>query len=662
MEPDLLREIGQECYTGFKDDEDSRKEWLDRHTFWLSLYAQQDYAENSDSDRDWGATESIPILTEACNQFQARTYKAFFSQDLFISAVPIQKGKKNRKELEARAKRIGDHMSYQLGYLDPAYKQDKDALFLGTPLHGSFFTKTFFNGKIKRFDVDNIRPTDLVINYNVGPIRIEDVRRKSHVIYTTIGDTEEMVERGYLLSEAKSCQHLGKQIYNVKVDETVGITEPNYSLRRDRPATLIEQHVYLDIDGKGFRPYIVTFDLADHSVKRLTIGWDADDMGNPTNDYEQVQYFTHYKYRENPDGFYGLGLGNDVGDINSACNIILRQSLDAATLSNHGNSSGFISERLGLEGDEISMVLGKFIKIPDTLGDMTNSIMQMKFPGPNEVGLKIMQELDLRAQRMTSTTEATTGTLDKVVQPTTYLTQVEQALEPLSSVQMRLANSMTEELQKIKRINAKYLPVVEYYMVNDVPEIITRADYADDMLVRPIFDPKSSTQGQKIARSQAIAQVVMANPLTAQRPQAMDAVTRRQLEAMDVDNIQEFVPNADPIRMDNPLEENMQFLMPPGQGQSVDAFPEQDHAVHILAHQSLLQEKGAAMLPEQVQAVLLHIMKHEALFYGQQYGVIPAPQQIGDAALAAGQDDQMGIDPLGGAIQAPPQVSAPQGY
>lgn len=621
---------------------------------------QQDYAENSDAERSWGATESVPILTEACDQFQARTYKAFFPQDTFVSALPMRKVVTDRKMLEDRAERIGNHMSWQLGYQDRTFKQDKDALFLGVAVHGSFFTKTYFNEKLRRFKVDNVRPTDLVVNYNVGPVRIEDLRRKSHVIYTTVGQTEDMAASGFLTSAAVSCIQEGKNIYNIKVDDSQGLTPGNASLKRDRPAILIEQHLYLDIDDNGYKPYIVTFDLAKHDVKRMIIGWEAAPDGTPLKDYEQVQYFTHYKFKENPDGFYGLGLGHSIGDLNSAVNIMLRQSMDAATLANDGNMSGFISERLGLDGDEIRMTIGKFTKIPDSIGDLKDAIMQMNFPGPNAALIQIMEAMDLRAQRMASTTEATTGTMDKVVQPTTYLTQIEQALEAFSSTQMRLASSLTDELQKIYKINQQKLPLIDYYMVNGTPEMITRADYADDMLIEPIFDPKFTTQGQKIARSQAVAQVVMTNPMTQTRPQVMDAITRRQLEALDVDNIEELVPPIpEPANIDDQMQENMMFLMPPGSSPPFDVFPDQHHDKHLAELEQFVKEEGDKIPPEQLPVIIAHKQKHEAFRYGQIHGLIPGPG--GTPPLAAGPNDQMGNAQPDGAIP-PPQAAPPPAF
>lgn len=664
IEGGLLREIGQEVFNGFKSDEDSRAGWLDQHTFWLSLYMQQDYAENSDAERSWGATESVPILTESCDQFQARTYKAFFPQDTFVSAMPLRKVVQSREELEKRCERIADHMSYQLGYQDRNYKRDKDALFLGTAVHGSFFTKTYFSDKIKRFKVDNVRPTDLVINYNIGPITIEDVRRKSHIIYTTVGETEAQARNGFFASAARPSMQDGKNIYNQKVDDSQGLVDPNYSLKRDKSAILVEQHLYLDIDGSGdFRPYIAIVDLSDRSLKRLTIGYEASPEGMPLKDYEQIQYFTHYKFKENPDGFYGLGLGHSIGDLNSAVNIMLRQSMDAATLANDGNMSGFISERLGIESDEIRMVLGKYIKIPDTAGDMQNGIMNMKFPGPNAALIQIMEAMDQRAQRLGSTTEATTGTIDKVVQPTTYLSQIEQALESFSSVQMRLASALTDELQKIYKINQKYLPFVDYYIINGAPEMITRVDYAEDMLVAPIFDPKFATQSQKVARAQAVSQVVMTNPQTQARPEVQDAICRKQLEALDVDNIDELVPEPPPpANIDDQIKENMFFLMPAGGAPPFDVFPDQHHQVHLAQLEQFIREDGNKIPPEQAPLVLAHKQKHEAFLYGQKHGIIPPPQaqQIGASPLANGQDNPVGNGAIKPQMPAAPPGLSPQ--
>lgn len=642
-------EIGQEIKQGFKDDDQSRSDWLEMHEFWLRLYMQTDSAATMDGERSWGATESIPILTEACDQFQGRSYKAFFPNETFISAVPVShtKDPQKRKMNEDRADRIGRHMSWQLGIKNKNYKKDKNALFLAVAVHGSFFTKTYFNTyKKNTVCIDNVRPTDLVINYNIGPKRIEEVRRKSHIIYTTVGDTEQMVQKGWLTDAARGGYGSSRTGYNEAVDESQGLNRGNATLKRDQEATLIEQQFYYDIDDSGlFMPYLGTIDLSTGKLLRLVIDYEADPTGQPTNDYEQIQYYTHYKFAENPDGFYGLGLGQKIGDLNSAVNIGTRQMLDAATLSNDGNNSGYISERLCMDGEEeVSMVLGKLKKIPDTTNDISQGIMMMKFPGPSEALLKLIELMDSRAQRMASTTEATTGSIEKNQQPTTVLAQIEQAMEMFSSAQMGLSDDLGDELDKIYKLNQKHLPLVEYFIINDLPDQVTRMDYQDDMMIQTIFDPKFATQMQKVQRANAIGQIVMQNPMTQQRPQVMDELCRLQLEALDADNIDELVPQPPPpANIDDQTQENMLFLMPPGAAPPFDVFPDQHHAEHLQKIHDFVATHGNKLQPDQAKAVIAHKQKHEAFQYGQQQGLIPPspPKPIGPQGMGGGQGNPM---------------------
>lgn len=620
------------------------------HEFWLRLYMQTDSAINSESsDRDWGATESVPLLTEACDQFQSRTYKAFFPNETFVSAVALRHSKdpQERQMLNDRAERVGRHMSWQLGVQNPDYKKDKRALFLATAVHGSFFTKAYFDAfKKKRIIIDNIRPTDLVISYNVGPRRLVDVRRKSHIIHTTVGQTKILANQGYLTEAAKPDYGDGRTTYDIAVDESQGLDPDASTIRNDIEATLVEQQFYLDIDDNGdFKPYLGTIDVLNGKLLRLTLDFEADHMGNPTQDYEQIQYYTHYKYMENPDGFYGLGLGAKIGDLNSAVSIGMRQVLDAATLANDGNNSGYISSRLCMDGeDEVELSLGKLRKVPDTVGDLSQGIMMMKFPGPSEALIKTIEFLDQRAQRMAGTTEATTGSIDKNMQPTTVLAQIEQGLEQFSSVQMGLADDFGDELQKIYKLNQKHMPFVEYFSVNEVPEAITRQDYADDMAIEPIFDPKFATQTQKMARAQAQGQIVMQNPFLAQNPQVMMELTRVQLEAMDSADIDVLVPPPPPppADIDNQNAENMYFLGPPQPNPPFDVFPDQHHAEHLKSLHDFIATKGHLIPPEQMQGVVQHKQKHESMLYGQEKGLIPPPRPGGPQGMGRPGGNPMG--------------------
>lgn len=568
LDDGLTREIGQEILNGYRDDDESRSEWLEMHENWLRLYMQTDYALNSDPERSWGATESVPILTEACDQFQSRTYKAFFPSEGFVSCTPETHTDNPMKAelLRDRAERVGRHMSWQLGVQNKNYKRDKRALFLGVAVHGSFFTKTYFDAyKKKRPCIDNVRPTDLVVNYTCGRQAIEDLRRKTHIIRMSVGETETLAAKQWLTQAARAGDEEGYTEYDEAVDDSQGLTPSNGYLKKDKGCVLLEQQLYLDINDAGYPiPYLGTIDSGGRLL-RLVIDYEADMNGMPLKDYEQIQYYTHYKYMENPDGFYGLGLGAKIGDLNSAVNIGLRQALDAATLANDGNNSGYISSRLCMDGEEqVTLTLGRLKKIPDTTGDISNGISLMKFPGPNAAHLQILEMMDARAQRMSGTTEATTGSIEKNQQPTTVLAQIEQAMEQFSSVQVGLSDDFGDELSKIYKLNSKYLPFTEYYTINDVSEAITRADYQEDMAVNPIFDPKFATRAQKVAKAQAELQATMQNPLSQMRPQVYDIAFRRYLEALDTDNIDELIPPT-------PMEQLIAFAQSQAAGQQPGA-------------------------------------------------------------------------------------------
>ena len=203
------------------------------------------------------------------------------------------------------------------------------------------------------------------------------------------------------------------------------------------------------------------------------------------------------------------------------------------------------------------------------------------------------------------------------------------------------------------------MPLVEYFTINDTPEQVTRMDYADDMSIQPIFDPKFSTQQQKMARAQSIVQMTLQNPVNQQRPQIIDAAFRRAFEAMDEDNIEELIPMPQPpMSIDDQIKENMIFLLPTGQKPKIDVFPEHNHIEHLKQLEPFVAQYGAKLLPEQQQEVIAHKMKHEAFLYGQQTGIIPTAQPSGIGGMAGQPGNQMGIGAGQAGISGPP-IGAP---
>ena len=616
---DVLSSIARQVVENTKADLSSRDDWEEKRAHWVRLFYQTDYENVGQST--WASCESIPLLTEACNMFATRTQKAFFSKPEFIGAKVVQMAKgENLAMLRERADRVAAHLNWQLTYKNKTYRSDKSALFLATSIHGSYFTKTYFDPIKRRNVVENVSPDDLIVPYTVGPVDIEELPRKTHVCRVNMQDCRGLVSSGYLTDMPEVSTDMKLTPAQLSYNEAVGLSQPaSHSGDDDNGvAVLLEQYLYLDLDGE-WKPYIVTVDSSSQKVLRISINWEATPTGNPTNDdepYKPIEYFTHYKFLDNPDGFYGYGYGQLLGDLNSSVNIMLRSTMDAATLANDGNSSGMISSDVADDSEEFRMEIGNFKKLGTTVADIRQKIYTFQVPGPSDALIKLMQFMDARGQRLGSITEATTGSSEKVQQPTTIITQVEQAMELMTSVQLGIARSMTDELNKLFRLNRLYMPAQEYFVVNEEPRDVAISDYKGDMLIEPVFDPRFSSQAQKLALAQAELQAVLNNPMSQTRPQVIDLAFKNYLEAVGSDKIDEYFPEApQPENIDDQEIENAYFLLPANERPPFDVFPEQNHDLH-LAQLDEFMKNYADTLDEQT---LLQIQDHKRKHLAFQY-------------------------------------------
>jgi hypothetical protein len=687
LPPEELAQLAREVIEQYEEDLQSRSAWDEQHKFWTELYYQNDYAMSSEGndDRTWGATESLPILTEAANQFAARGRKTFFPNRDFVSATVASLGLKNpvpvpeapvapgsppmdlpvmQQKLAAlrdRAQRVAKHMNFQLNYELQDYKENKVALFLSTAVHGMMFTKAYPDFSTGAYvpKVDNVRGVDLVVPYMVGPVAMEDLPRKTHRLYPTVLETEMMARAGFFTSRCKAPASLeGAQSGQDKAAqqaEGISPSTPMDAQSMGRQALVLECHRFWEITDpanpgeKIIAPVIVWVDHEAKEVKRLAIRYETDADGNPTNNRRPVEYFTPYRYFPNPDGFYGYGLGQMIGQINSAANITYRQVSDAATLANDGNMSGFISNRLaGEDGEEVVVSLGRFAPVPDTVGDINDGIFQFKFPGPAEASFKLLELLISTGNRLGGSTEAVTGTVDKVVQPTTLLTQLEQGLELPSSVMMGIAQSISEELMKVYRLNRVHMTKPMYFVVDDEVQEVTPEDYAADLRVQPVFDAKMVIKAQRVALAQAELDASLKNPNNQARPQVIDAAFRRYFKALEVDDVDQLVPPPPPVpRFNDQRKENMMFLMPGAT--PPDVFPDQNHQTHLAEIDAFMKTPfGMQLQPEGAQALMLHRQKHVAYLYGEQAGV-----DVNGAGGTIGPAEGAGVAPAAAAGLGP---------
>lgn len=580
LEEDELSEISAQCMKDFQEDLDSRTEWEDMHAKWLELYFQRDKPTVPAWDNS--SEECMPILAEAVNQFQSRAYKAFFPSRYFIDAVPVGKPS---TEARLRADRIAKHMSFQLSVLDRTYKPNKNQMFMAVGLHGSDFTKTYYSRIKQRTVIERVRAMDLIVPYGVGPRRLEEIERKTQIKWMTVNETRVLEHNGWFLEEGVPYENHGEDVIQSTADEAEGLIKDGANFSRDGQCCILEQHRLLDLDEDGIgEPYIVWIDRQSKRVLRIQIRYEVDETGLPVDNKEPIEYFTHYQFLPNPDGFYGLGFGHLLGHNNKAVNKLLRMFIDANELSTIGNMGGLVSENLGLPGDEFDVSIGRFDKIPRSVEDIRKHVFQFEFPGPSAQTLPMMEILTNAAQRLGANSDVLAGQPDKVYQPQAMLAMIEQGLQLFSSVQEFLGVSMEDELQKIFRLNAKYLVESQYFQFGSEQIEVTPEDYRDDFLVMPVFDPKYSTRSQKLAKAQASYEFIMSNPLTAQNPQSIYLVSKEVLEALDTENIDAVLPPPQApqvARIDDQNLENAYYMMPPDKRPLFDVFPDQDHIRHI---------------------------------------------------------------------------------
>lgn len=645
-EQSMAAEEGIETFQAYLE---SRSEWEKKHDKWKKLYFQIDDTDPKKAKDYGGSTVCMPIITEATNLFQARGYKAFFPTRDFVQANSIEP---ENSKAEKSAEKIAKHMTYQLTVENKHYRQDKSAMLLSAAIHGSDFTKAFYDPIKKKNIIERVRAEDLVVPYGSGPRYVEDVEDKFHVIWMTANRAKYLHKTGYFQHEPQPF-HGSEDGQLAQTDRRVEGLSPNDGMADNRTLRcILERHCLMDIDGDGLaEPYTVHIDRASQKILRVSIRYEVDEYGEATDYKEAIESFTHYKYLENPDGFYGLGIGYLLGELNDATNRMVRGVIDAGELANVGNMSGFISDRLGVKGGDLALKLGKFMKIPKTVENIKDSMLQFSFPGPNASYVQTLQYFEGIAQRLGNTTDAATGDIQKVMQPLTIMTLLESTLQMPTAVLEQMAIAFESELDKLYKLNRKHLKTPQDFAIEGYKDIVYPEDYAQNIRVFPIIDPKMITKQQKIAKAQALYEFSMNNPFIAQNPDAFKEVTKRMLEAMETEDIEQILPGAqEPKRIDDPNQENYMFMLPDNQIK-FDAYAAQDHQAHMESHGAFMRTPEFQSMPQpQQMAVMMHQQKHAAFDYGQETGAIDGQGE--PQSVAQQRNDPMGIAAITGGLQA----------
>ena len=607
MEENELQELAGDLLSDFEDDIDARKDWMQTYVDGLELLGMK-IEERSEP---WEGACGVyhPLLSEALVKFQAETV-----METFPAGGPVKTkiiGKETPQKKDA-AERVQDDMNYELTEVMVEYRPEHERMAWGLGLSGNAFKKVYFDPSLNRQVALFIPAEDVVVPY--GASNLETANRMTHVMRKTKNELRRLMVAGFY-----------KDIDLPEPQNTLDDVEKKIAERMGFRATsddrykLLEMQVYLDLPGyedkddKGKDtgiglPYIVTIEKTSQEILAIRRNWHPDD-----ETCQKRNHFVHYPYIPG-FGFYAFGLIHLIGAFAKSGTSIIRQLVDAGTLSNL--PGGLKTKGMRVKGDDTPISPGEFRDVDVASGTIRDNILPLPYKEPSQVLLALMNQIVDEGRRFAGAADLKIADMSANSPVGTTLAILERTLKVMSAVQARVHYAMKQELKLLKEIIRDYTPDEYEYEPVEGSRRAKKSDY-DQVDVIPVSDPNAATMAQKVVQYQAVMQMAQANP------QIYDLVelNRQMLEVLGIKNIGKLVPSAEDFKPKDPVQENMNIL----NGKPVKAFIYQDHQAHIQVHQAAMQDPKIAQIVGQnpkaqmIQAAALaHINEHVAFEYRKQ--------------------------------------------
>jgi hypothetical protein len=595
----------------------SRKDWVDTFVKGLEVLGMK-YEERTEP---WNGACGVysTILTEAAVRFQSDTII-----ETFPAAGPVKTeivGAITKLKEEA-AERVRDDMNYQLTEVMPEYRPEHERMLYSLGLAGAAFKKVYFDPGLGRQVAMFIPAEEIIMPY--GASSILNAERVTHIMRKTPNDMKKLQVEGFYRDI-----DLGDPI-SIHTDvEKKKAEEQGYSLTDDDRYQVYEIHVDRVIDSDPLKdddgialPYVITIEKGTNNVLAIRRNW------NPDDDKKlKRQHFVQYTYIPG-FGAYGMGLIHIIGGYARAGTSLIRQLVDAGTLSNL--PGGLKARGLRIKGDDTPIAPGEFRDVDVPSGAVRDNIMPLPYKEPSQVLLALLNQITEEGRRLGSISEMKVSDMSAQAPVGTTLALLERQLKLMSAVQARVHYAMKQEFKLLKGIIRDYTPTDYDYEPVEGSRKAKQGDY-DMVEVIPVSDPNSSTMAQRIMQYQAAIQLAQGAPQIYDLPQ----LHRQMLEVLGIKNADKLVPLDDDMTPKDPVSENMAFL----NGKPTKAFLYQDHNAHIAAHMmfiqnpSIAQMVGQSPMAQQMQAaVMAHINEHLAFQYRmqieEQLGVqLPPPNE-----------------------------------
>ena len=616
-----LDALASELVGSFRSDKESRADWERSYVKGLDLLG----LKHEDRTTPWDGACGVfhPLLTESVIRFQSQSI-----QEIFPASGPVKTKVVGviDADKEKQAERVQDYLNYLLTEKMSEYRSETEKMLFSLPLAGSAFRKVYYDPNLGRPCSMFVPAEDFVVSY--GASDLTTCERSTHVMKKSSNDIRKLQVSGFfrdvdLPSPAPDVDPV-EQKYNE-------LTGDSNSYDYDDRHTLLEMHVNLDLvgfeDTEGGEetgialPYVVTIDLSSRTILSIRRNWYEEDARKLKR-----EHFVHYQYMPGL-GFYGFGLIHMIGGLAKSATSLLRQLVDAGTLSNL--PGGLKSRGLRIKGDDTPIMPGEFRDVDVPGGTIRDNISFLPYKEPSNVLYQLMGDIVEEGRRFASAGDVKAADMNAEAPVGTTLALLERAMKVMSAVQARLHASMRVELRILTHVVRDFGPDQYPYATKGDP--IVPEDFDDRVDIIPVSDPNAGTMAQRIMQYQAALQ------LAAQAPEMYDMplLHRQMLEVLGIRDADKIVPTDADMKPTDPVSENMNLL----NGKPVKAFIYQDHEAHIQTHMSLLQDPQVmevmAKSPnaKKAQAELAaHVQEHLAFQYRQsvekELGVpLPPPDE-----------------------------------
>jgi hypothetical protein len=602
---DVLASLASELIGDFESDVSARKDWVQTYVDGLELLG----LKIEDRTEPWPGACGVyhPLLTEAVVKFQAETMMETFPAMGPVKTKIIGKETPDKKDA---AERVQEDMNYQLTDVMKEYRPEHERMLWGLGLSGNAFKKVYYDPSLGRQASMYAPAEDVLVPY--GASSLADAERITHVMRKNKNDLKRLQHEGFYLDI-----DLGEPTQTMDEVEKRIAEKMGFRATQDDRFKLLEMQVDLDLKGYEHKdedsgektgialPYIVTIEKGTTNILAIRRNWEPDDEL-----CQKRTHFVHYGYIPG-FGFYNFGLVHLIGAFAKSGTSILRQLVDAGTLSNL--PGGFKTRGLRTKGDDTPISPGEFRDVDVPSGTMRDNIMPLPYKEPSQVLAALLNQIIDEGRKFAGAVELQTSDMSAQAPVGTTLAILERQLKTMSAVQARIHYSMKQEFKLLKAIIRDYTPPTYSYEPVEGGRRAKQSDY-DQVDVIPVSDPNAATMAQKVVQYQAALQLAQTAPQLYDLP----LLHRQMLDVLGIKNYQKLVPIHDDMKPRDPVTENQNLL----NNKPVKAFIYQDHNAHITVHMAAAQDPHIQQLlaqsPQMAQSIGAALAAHVAEHLGME--------------------------------------------